>query len=264
MSRFGKYNPVESENTSTLFSYGETPLASSKLNQWNGNIEASLNWLTQCAAILFGGRDDDFVLDEGRGDELQVKAQELPSLSVRVLPGRALTGRCFAGLDNEKTVPDAADIEIPMSHPRWDIVCLDVYGTPDLVKGQEAASPELPALPQDCVALAKLFLRPSMSYVCNSDDGINGYIEDCRPSYLCGRATRGNEDPGPPETPDGTRTQFSTSMKFVPGSLDVYVNGLLQAKSGVYAEDSERRSYTFLTAPPQGYAIQHRYRVQCE
>ena len=44
MSKFGKYDPSEAEHGSSLFSYGEVPVVSSKLNIWNGNIEASLNW----------------------------------------------------------------------------------------------------------------------------------------------------------------------------------------------------------------------------
>jgi len=264
MSKFGKYDPAEVEHGSALFSYGEVPVASSKLNTWNGNIEASLNWAVRCVAILLGGRADDFVLNEDTGEELKVRAQSPPALSVQVKPGKAIVAQFFAGLDATETLPATGSIPPPTSQPRYDRVYLDRQGALGIEQGSEWAPPSPPSTPVETVSLALLYLRPGMTSIKDTDDGSNGYVVDDRPALLNGKAHRPNGDAAPLETPDGSRTQFSTADGFVAGSLDVYVNGLLQAKSGVYAEDSDGRGYTFSSPPPSGYQIQHRYLVESD
>lgn len=84
---------------------------------------------------------------------------------------------------------------------------------------------------------------------------------------------RHNTDEGPPESPDGSQTNFSTNKVFKSGDLDVYVNGVLQKVGYDYTEDSDQKGYTFTNAP-RTYAgrdvstgelrqtiIQHRYIV---
>lgn len=70
-----------------------------------------------------------------------------------------------------------------------------------------------------------------------------------------------NTDRSPVEVPNGILTQFSTSEAFIAGSLNVYVNGVLQEKDVDYAEDVGLQSYTFTSPPLTGWLIEHRYRV---
>ena len=72
MSKYGKYDPVNTAHGSSLFSYGEVPLTSNKLNTWNGNIEAALNWTIQSLAVLVGAGETDFILGEGASDRKSV------------------------------------------------------------------------------------------------------------------------------------------------------------------------------------------------
>jgi len=217
MSGFGKYNASEPSHGSSLFGYGEVPVASNKLNVWNGNIEASLNWLVQCVAILMGGRLEDFILDEEGGQELKARAANPPGLSVRIQPGRALVSQYFSGLDMEQILPSAGSFAVPVSHPRRDLIYLDRYGKTGLVQGQESESPAIPEVPALTIPLAVVHLRPGMVSVLDADDGTNGHLIDLRPRLLRGLAHRHGNDRIPAESCDGERTAFSTLNKFVEG-----------------------------------------------
>lgn len=71
-----------------------------------------------------------------------------------------------------------------------------------------------------------------------------------------------NTDFKPPETPDGSRTGFSTARKFIAGSLEVWENGVLGLNGGDYIEDADKRGYNFNGyAPRETAIIQHRYLV---
>lgn len=262
MSGFGKYNAAEPSHGSSLFSYGEVPVASNKLNLWNGNIEASLNWLVQSVAILMGGRIDDFVLDEEGGQELKARASNPPGLSIRIQPGRALVAQYFSGLDGEQLVPPSGSFAAPVSHPRRDLIYLDRYGKAGLVQGPESDSPMIPDLPGLTVALAVVHLRPGMTCILDEDDGVNGYLIDRRPRLLRGLAHRHGSDRTPVESCDGARTAFSTERKFVEGSLEVYVNGVLQAEGVSFNPAPDRRGYAFSAPPPAGYRVEHRYTIE--
>jgi len=67
----------------------------------------------------------------------------------------------------------------------------------------------------------------------------------------------------PTESPAGTRVEFSTSEMFVPGTLEVYRNGLflLEGPGNDFVENADRRSFTFTTAPASGDIIQVKYMV---
>jgi hypothetical protein len=261
MSGFGKYNASEPSHGSSLFGYGEVPVASNKLNVWNGNIEASLNWLVQCVAILMGGRVEDFVLDEEGGQELKARAANPPGLSIRIQPGRAMVAQYFSGLDMEQVFPSAGSLAVPVSHPRRDLIYLDRYGKTGLVQGQESESPATPAAPALTITLAAVHLRPGMASVQDADDGTNGYLIDLRPRLLRGLAHRHGSDRTPVESCDGERTAFSTLNKFVEGTLEVYVNGILQAAGVSFDPDLDRRGYVFTAPPPSGYRVEHRYLI---
>ena len=191
-------------------------------------------------------------------------AQSPPALTVQVKPGKAIVAQFCAGLDASATVPATGDITPPPSNPRYDLVHMDRHGALGIKEGNEGAPPSPPSAPSETISLALLYLRPGMTSIKDTDDSTNGYIVDERPSLLNGKAHRPNTDAAPTETPNGSQTQFSTADRFVAGSVDVYVNGLLQAKSGVYTEDSDRRGYTFSSPPPSGYQIQHRYLVESD
>jgi hypothetical protein len=66
-------------------------------------------------------------------------------------------------------------------------------------------------------------------------------------------------DPQPVEAPDGHRTGFSTEYRYRTGTLEVWLNGVLQLVETHYQEDRHRRSYNFTFAPYPGDTIQHRY-----
>ncbi|MCA9428213.1 MAG: hypothetical protein KC994_24245, partial [Candidatus Omnitrophica bacterium] len=66
----------------------------------------------------------------------------------------------------------------------------------------------------------------------------------------------------PAESPDGSRTQFSTSTTYVSGSLRVYANGLIQVPGVHYTEDIGLDGYTFTTAPPTGFVLAHEFLVR--
>jgi len=72
---------------------------------------------------------------------------------------------------------------------------------------------------------------------------------------------RHNMDKKPGETPNGTRKAFSTAERFITGTLDVYLNGVLQEIDLHYTEKANRKGYTFLFSIRDDETIQHRYLV---
>jgi len=61
----------------------------------------------------------------------------------------------------------------------------------------------------------------------------------------------------PAETVSGTRKNFSTTKKYKATFLAVYLNGARQQRTLQYTEDSDRRGYTFVTAPRNNAYICH-------
>jgi len=261
MTEYGKYDPENPEHSSLLFSYGEVPVASAKLNRWNGNIAASLDFLAEAAVTLFGGLADDFILPGLASEPLLVRAQETPDMTVRVSAGRCIVSRYFAGIDAETTLPETDSITAPATNDRIDIVVIERSGNARIMGGTEGDPPAAPDATAGTLKLAELYLRPGATVIKDTDDGTNGFITDARPSLLSGRAHRHAGDREPQESPDGTRTAFSTDGVFLAGTLRVYLNGVLQrpGASGDYTEDSDRAGYTFTSAPKTGDIIQHFY-----
>jgi hypothetical protein len=66
-------------------------------------------------------------------------------------------------------------------HPRIDLVQarLNTWGI-SVKTGTEAASPTPPSADADCIALGRLYLRPGMTSIKDTDDSVNGYIIDVR------------------------------------------------------------------------------------
>lgn len=262
MTAHGKYNPGNLDHTSSMWRYGEVPVASAKLNCWNGNIEDSLNLINALATLLFGGSAGNFILDEGTGTEIQVVAQNPPDLTVKAKPGFAIVSRCFAGIDAEQAVPDAGLFVPPNNNPRVDILVMNQEGILTVIGGTESMNPAPPAVPALNLKLAEIVHRVGETCIKDADDGVNGYIVDTRPEYLSGRSHQHNTDRVPPEVPDGSRINFSTLEKFAAGSLEVFVNGVLQALgSSTVVPDGDRHGYTFADPPPADYVLEHRYQV---
>jgi hypothetical protein len=66
----------------------------------------------------------------------------------------------------------------------------------------------------------------------------------------------------PPETPNGTRTGFSTREYFVESTLVVYVNGQRQIRNLDYTEDDDKKGYAFSFAIRSDENVQHEYIVK--
>jgi hypothetical protein len=244
-----------------LFSYGEVPLTSLKLNRWEGNMAAAVNFLTEAVVTLFGGWSEDFVVPGLSTEPLKVVEQATPDMTVSVNAGRCIVSQYFAGIDEDETLPQTGSITAPASEDRIDVVAIGRDGSLQLVTGTEGTPPSPPATPADHLKLAEIYLRPTATVIKNLDDSTNGYIIDKRPSLLSGRAHRPSMDRTPAESPDGLRVNFSTSETFVTGTLRVFLNGLLQQEGALkdYTEDSDCHGYSFTSPPRIGDVIQHFY-----
>ena len=258
MTMYGRYNPENEGNGSSLFSLGEVPLTSVKLNRWNGNIDSSLEILTRACSILFGGRMRNYILYGATESELKVVAQTVPNMTVKVKEGKGILSQFIVGIEEDVTIT----IEVPVANSRYDSIYISQEGEVKKVEGEEGVSPGFPMIPPNSLRLASVYVRYGGTSVKDNDDGVNSYIVDQRPRRLKGLAHEHNTDRVPTESPDGSQTEFSTSKKFVEDSLEVYVNGLLQAAGISYSPDADRRGYTFSTAPKAGFSIEHRYLIE--
>jgi hypothetical protein len=263
MANLGKYEATKETHSSSLFSYGEVPVASAKLNIWNGNIEASLEVVNRVLSRLVN-RDGNAVLDLGAGTSLRVAAQPVPDMTVRILPGLAVVYPYVAGRTTTTTFPENDTIQSPVAAPRIDILYLRQDGEAGLAKGTEGVPPAVPSIPDQAIPLAQIYLRPGCTCIQETDDGENAYLSDVRTLVTVGGTHQHATDRIPPEAADGIAVSFSTAKKYRPGTLDVFVNGVLQAKDLDYTEESDARGYTFIKAPPPGAVIQHRYIIERE
>ncbi|MGC9329055.1 MAG: hypothetical protein ACP5I1_15585 [Candidatus Hinthialibacter sp.] len=263
MVRFGRYDPQNSENASALFVYQEAPVASAKLNRWDGNIAAGFELLHRVLRALAAKGAEAVITSSGSG-ALQITPADPPDRTVRVQPGWAVFGGGFAGVAEALSLPAGGSFAAPENHPRIDLIVLTTAGALEVVEGAEAESPAPPDAPSETLALAQIYLRVGASQILAADDGVQSYIIDVRPRFLLGEAHSHQPDCAPGEAPDGLRTQFFTQHVFRAGSLDVYVNGVLQQAGVDYSEDAGRRSYTFFSPPAAHYRIQHRYVVDYE
>jgi hypothetical protein len=259
MTRVGKYNPAFVGPASSLFLYGESPVASTKLNRWNGNIDASF-WLLHRALRVLAGTGSDLYLVGNEGeDPLRVEAQAVPGMTVRVTPGLVLGPSYLIGLSAEETLPAAGTFTAPVTNPRIDAIGIAESGDWVIATGVESATPAAPSLATDVVRLANIYFRVGAVSIKNSDDGTNATILDQRPRRLSSLAHRHVGPSSPPESPNGTVTVFSTADRYVPGTLRVFVNGLAMLPSAHYTENANHQGYTFGTAPPSGTVVHHEY-----
>jgi hypothetical protein len=259
MTRAGKYSASFLGPASSLFVYGESPVASVKLNRWDGNIDAGFWLLHRALRVLAGADAAPYLVGSDGEDPLKVLAQSTPNLTVKVSPGLVLGPSYLMGLSAEETLPITGAFVAPAANPRIDAIGIKETGDWVVATGAEAATPTAPALGSDVVRLANIYFRVGATSIKSSDDGVNGYIIDQRPRRLSALAHRHVGPSAPPQTPNGTITNFTTAERFVAGTLRVFVNGLAQIPVTHYSEDSNHQGYTFVFAPKTGFVIHHEY-----
>ena len=263
MAQYGQYDPNNTENSSTMFDFQEAPLTSAKLNLWNGNLVTVFEWLHKVCVSLFA-KASPAVITSGGDESLTVQPADSPDMTVKVKEGWAVLDGYLAGLASQQVLPSGGSFTAPAVNPRIDLVVLSSLGQLETVQGEEAAAPSTPSASAGSMTLAQIYHRVGATQIKSSDDSVNSYIVDVRPRMLLGEAHYHGSDRAPSESPDGSRTDFSTSAVFRADALDVFVNGVLQQKDVDYIEDSDRQGYTFVTAPQAHYRIQHRYIVEYE
>jgi hypothetical protein len=162
--------------TKTTWAFEERPVASSKLNAWDNRIELAFELVHFLLSHAWGGGDG--VIRQATDNDLKVVATATPTLAVEVKSGYAFISRFPYKLASATTT---TEISPPTANPRIDLVQarLDSWDI-GIVTGTEAASPVAPDPQSDCIALAELYLRPGMTSIKNTDDGLNGYIIDVR------------------------------------------------------------------------------------
>lgn len=160
----------------THWGFEERPVASAKLNAWDQRIETAMELIFFLLSQAWGGGDG--VIRGAAAKDLKVEAKLLPGLSVEAEPGYAMISNTPYKLAART---ETLEVAVPITHPRIDLVVADLEtGAPLVLTGSEAASPSSPSVPADTIPLAQLHLRPGMSVIKNSDDGMNGYITDRR------------------------------------------------------------------------------------
>jgi hypothetical protein len=263
MPQYGIYDPENTENSSDLFSFQEVPVTSTKVNCWNGNINAGFQLIQQILSTITS-QSQNAVLTSHDNTPLKVRASSPEDMNVSVEAGWAVIQNALAGLGSQTTLPIGGVFNAPSSNPRIDLVVLKNSGAMDVITGVESASPIAPAAPSNSIAIARVYLRPGSDAIYNEDQGSGGYITDARELFSYGEVHKHADDLSPSENPDGIRTQFSTQHMFRSNTLDVYLNGVLQSAGTDYSEDVDRLGYTFVSPPLSTYQIQHRYIIDRE
>jgi hypothetical protein len=160
----------------TTWSFEERPVASSKLNAWDDNIESALEVLQNILALAWGGGDG--VIRAATENDLKVVANSPLDLTVKVSAGRAFISKFIYKLAEDATV---GPVTPPVNNPRIDLVQAELANWSVSVKpGEESANPSPPSASADCIALGQLYMRVGMTSIKDSDDGQNGYITDVR------------------------------------------------------------------------------------
>ncbi|MCA9416652.1 MAG: hypothetical protein KC917_10290 [Candidatus Omnitrophica bacterium] len=262
MTRVGQHNPESIANSSSLWAYAESPVTSAKMNAWAGNIEAGFWLLHRVVRLMADNEGGPYLIDELGNTPLRVHEQSSPDLTVRVDPGFALGSDFLIGLSEEATLPSTGAFTPPTTNPRIDAIGIGEDGEWEIVTGTEDPSPTAPSLSATTVPLCEIFFRVGSTSIKDTDDSTNAYITDTRPKILSTLAHRHSDLEQPAESPDGARTQFSTSTTYVSGSLRVYANGLIQIPGIHYTEDTNLDGYTLTTAPPMGFVLAHEFLVR--
>ena len=160
----------------TTWAFQERPVASAKLNTWDDRLEAALELLMNLTSLAWGG-GDGVVRNAAHGD-LGVTPASPPGMAVTVAPGYAFIARFPFHLAASANL---AGITAPAVHPRIDLVQARLDAWDVAVKaGAESPAPSPPETDEGCLALAELYLRPGMTVITDTDDGVNGYISDVR------------------------------------------------------------------------------------
>lgn len=227
MTRVGRYNASYDGVNGSLFVYGEAPVTSTKLNRWDGNIEAGF-WLMHRALRLLTGTDESSrVIGHTGSDPLKVCAQATADLTVRVLPGILVGPACLAGLSIEESLPIDGAFTPPTSNPRIDSIGILESGEWTIVTGTEAASPVAPELPAGAVRLADVFLRVGTTAIHDEDGSTQAYLIDRRPAQITCQAH-----------------QHTSLSSFA----DVQIEGSLEAEGPVEFGDSTHTLSVFQAA----------------
>jgi hypothetical protein len=160
----------------TTWAFQERPVTSSKLNQWDDRIEAALELVHLLLNLAWGGGSG--VIRGATTDDLKTVATSPVGMSVKVKPGYAFVSKFPYKL---AAIAETADVTAPVVHPRIDLVQarLDSWGV-SIKTGTESATPTPPNVDTDAIALARLYLRPGMTSIKDTDDSVNGYIIDVR------------------------------------------------------------------------------------
>jgi hypothetical protein len=162
--------------TKTAWAFQERPVASAKLNLWDDRIEAALELTYRLLNLAWGGGSG--VIRGATADDLKVVASSPATLHVHVKAGYGFISELPYNLGS---ATNTADVSPPVSHPRIDLVQarLDTWGV-TMKTGTESASPVPPSADPDSIVLARLYLRPGMTSIRDTDDSVNGYIIDAR------------------------------------------------------------------------------------
>jgi len=160
----------------TTWAYQERPVGSSKLNGWDDRIELALELLHFLLNMTWGGGDG--VVQGASADDLKVVATTPASLSTWVTPGYAYVSHSPYKLD---AAMQTLAVVPPVANPRIDVVQARADTWDISVKtGTESPNPTGAPADAHCLALANLYLRPGMTCICDTNDGVNGYIIDVR------------------------------------------------------------------------------------
>ena len=120
---------------------------------------------------------DPGVFRVGASDPLRVSALSTPALKVQVGLGYAWLGDRL--LKNEDDPYQTPQFVAPTTHPRIDLIEANSSGF-TVKTGAEGAVPVQPETDSGYLLLATVYLRPGMTSIKDTDDGVNGYITDMR------------------------------------------------------------------------------------
>lgn len=162
--------------TKTTWAFEERPVASSKLNNWDDRIEGALELIHFLLGQAWGGGSG--VVRGATIDDLKVVAQNPSTLSALVQPGYAFISNFPYKL---AAVTQTADVAIPTADSRIDLVQARLETWDVSIKmGVQSPTPVAPVPDTDALPLAHLLLRAGMTSVKDTDDTVNGYIQDVR------------------------------------------------------------------------------------
>jgi hypothetical protein len=124
------------------------------------------NFTTQDATTYKGALDASINAQARVGWLFAPHAQDTPNMTVRLEAGAILSGVTLT----EVAAQNTATITAPSTHPRIDRVVIDrSTGAVSVVEGDEAASPEPPAIPSGKLPVAQVLLATDTTAITNAD-----------------------------------------------------------------------------------------------